>query len=243
MTGTDRAASGSARSAGGQSPGRGQTELPELAVAFVVLTAVVTFGVGAATTALSGADRDAVERQQAVSVSERLVSADAPVTARANVLAADALGKLNAAVLRRVYGLSADSDVRVTLDDEVLVADGDPAGGTTTERLVVVENRTAAVVETDFEGNRTAVLPRRSPRVRLRIDPDDGTTVRTVRANDRVVLHNASGLRGQFEVSLSRYDTKRLTFEAIGRFDDQDVEIVHFPATTRKARLVVTVDA
>jgi hypothetical protein len=226
-----------------ESAGRGQTELPELAVAFVVLTAVVTFSVGAATTALSGADREALERQQAVSVSDRLVSADAPVTARANVLDADAVRDLNATVLRRVYGLSADSDVRVTLDDEVLVADGDPTGGTTIERLVVVEHRSAETVETDFEGNRTAVLPRRSPRVQLRIDPADGTTVRSVRANSRVVLHNASGLRGEFDVSLSRYDTKRLTVDVIGRLDDGAVGIVHFPAETRKARLVVTVDA
>lgn len=221
---------------------RGQTELPELAVALVVLTAVVTFGVGAATTSLSSADRSSVERQVAVGVSDQLVSPDAPVTARANVLDADALGSLNATVLRSTYGLPADSNVRVRLDGEVLVADGDPTGGATIERLVVVEHRTAEAVDLNPDQNRTVVLPRRSPRVRLTIDPPPGTTVRTVRANDRPLLHNASGLRGEFELSLSRFDTTRLSVDAVGRLDADAVEIVHFPAETDKARLVVTVD-
>jgi len=221
---------------------RGQTELPELAVALVVLTAVVTFGIGAATTSLSGADRSAVERRAAVGVSDQLVSASAPVTARANVLDADALDSLNATALRTSYGLPADSDVRVTLDGEVLVADGDPTGGTTIERLVVVENRTTEVLDLDADQNRTVVLPRRSPRVRLSIDPPPATTVRTIRANGRPLLHNASGLRGDFELSLSRLDTTRLSVDAVGRLDADAVEIVHFPAETDKARLVVTVD-
>lgn len=222
--------------------GRGQTELPELAVAFVVLTAVVTFGVAAATTALSTADRPAVERQTAASVSDRLVSADASVTARANVLDADALATLNATMLRDSYGLPPDSAVRVTLDGQPLVVDGDPTGGTTIERLVVVENRTAEVVAPEFEQNRTVVLPRRSPRVQVRIDPPPETTVRTVRANGRVLLHDPTGLRGEFDSSLSRYDTTRLSFDAIGRLEASDIELVHFPAETRKATLAVTVD-
>jgi len=221
---------------------RGQTELPELAVAFVLLTTVVVFGVGAATTALSTAERPAVERQAAVGVSEQLVSERSPVTARQNVLAADELPALNRSVLETVYGLPPESDVRVTLDGETLV-DEAPSGGTTIERLVLVEERTATTVDPDFEQNRTAVLPRRSPRVRLTIDPEPGTTVRAVRADDRVVLDNRSGLRGTFEVALSRYETKRLTFEAVGRLSDNDVEITHFPAETTKATLRVTVDA
>lgn len=221
---------------------RGQTELPELAVALVLLTTVVTFGVGAATTALSTADRSAVERQSAVSVSDRLVSAEAPVTTRANVLDVEALGALNATVLTDVYGVAPSSDVRITLDGDPLVVDGNPAGGTTIERLVLVESRTTEAVDPDFEQNRTAVLPRRSPRVRLTIDPPPGTTVRSVRANDRVVLTNASGLRGAFDVDLSRYETQRLTFDAIGRLESQHVDITLYPAETRKAPLRVTVD-
>lgn len=221
---------------------RGQTELPELAIAFVVLTTVVTFGVGAATNALSGADRPAVERQAAMGVSERLVSADAPATARANVLEADALATLDSSVLRSQYGLDPDSGVRVTLDGEPLVVDGDPSGGTTVERLVLVENRTARAVVADFEQNRSVVLPRRSSRLSLRIDPPPGTTVRAVRAGGRVLLANASGLRGSFDLSLSRYDTKRLTFDAIGHLGAAHVRIMQYIATTRKATLAVTVD-
>lgn len=222
---------------------RGQTELPALAVALVLLTTVLLFGLGAADGALSSAERPAVERQAAVGLSEQLTAASAPATVRANVLDPAAFSALERGDLESTYGLSPNHEVSVTLDGETIVGAGSLTGGTSIDRLVLVERRSERTLVPEFENDRSATLPRRTPNATLDIDPPDGVVVRSVRANDRVLLWNESGLRGEFTVSLSRFETKRLSFEAAGVLSEGDVAITYYPAETRKATLSVIVDA
>ncbi len=222
---------------------RGQTELPAIAIAFLLLTGVVVLVVGAATSSLSATERDAIERQAAVGLSEQLVDDHAATTTRANVIDPAQLETLTADDLRHSYGLATDHDVRIQLDGETILADGAPADGTTIDRLVTLETRAEHTVEPTFEETRSVTLPRRTPTATVEIDPPEETDIRSVRANDRVVLQNESGLRGTFDLSLSRYETKQLSFETAGDLTEGDVRVEYYPAETRKATLTVTVDA
>ena len=218
--------------------------LPALAVALLVVTTVTVVSFGMADRAYVAADRDADERRAAVALSERLVGAETPLTARSNVLDADEIAALNATRLRALFPVVEGYDVRVRLDDRTLAAAGDPTGGTTIRRIVLVEREEAVALTPDLSGSDPAVtLPRRSPRARLAVDPPDGTTITVVRANDRVVLRNASGLDGDFEIRLSSFETTTLRFEADGPLPEGSVEVTYYPAETRKEMLAVTVDA
>lgn len=221
---------------------RGQTSLPALGIAFLVLTAGVVLGVTAAGAALRDADRPALQRQAAAALSDRLVGADAPVTARANVVNASALSTLTATDLRDRYGLSADAAVRVTLDDRTLVSAGDPGGGSTVDRIVLVERRDARTLTPSFDGARSVTLPRRTPRVTLTLRPPPNATVRTVRVDGRVRLHDPSGLNGTYEIPVSTLETARIRFVATGPLAGDDVTVGYYPSRTEKARLGVTVD-
>jgi hypothetical protein len=114
-------------------------------------------------------------------------------------------------------------------------------GGTTVRRIVLVARGQAITWRPPLEGN-AVTLPRRTDRVRLAIEPPANTTVRAVRANDRVVLRNPSGLRGRFTVHVSRFETVRLIFEAVGPLEEGDVAVTYYPERTTKAMLEVTVD-
>ncbi|MEF8821648.1 MAG: hypothetical protein V5A52_05175 [Halovenus sp.] len=222
---------------------RAQTELPAIGIAFLLLTVVVILVVGTANTALTSADRPAIEQQEAAGLSDQLVSQRASITSRANVLDAEALPALTASDLHQEYGLSPGHDARVQLDGDAIAVAGDPDEGTTVDRLVVVEERVERTLQPAFTNNRSVTLPRRTPNATLEIDPQPGTVVRSVRADDRILLRNQSGLRGTFDVSLSRYETVQLSFETAGVLSTGDVRIVYYPAQTRKATLRVTVDA
>lgn len=229
-------------SSGSDRTGRAQTELPALGIAFVLLTTVLVLGLGVANSALSSAERPAVEQQAAVGLSESLTADSAPVTARENVIDPDVLAALTTAELESVYGLAPEHDIRVQVDGETFVESGDPTGGTTIDRLVVLETRTRQTLEPSFEASRAVTLPRRTPRVTIDIDPPPETVIRSVRANGRVVLRNLSGLDGEFEVPLSRLETQRLSFETAGALSEGDVTVTYYPAATRKTTLSVTID-
>lgn len=223
---------------------RAQMNLPALAVALLVVTTVAVVSFGMADRAYLNAERDADQRRVAVALSERFVSPESELTARASVLDADELAGLNATGLRDLFPVTEDNDVQVRLGDRTLVAAGDPTGGTTIRRIVLVETRTAVTTTPTLSSVHPSVtLPRRSPRVEIRLNPPDGTSVTVVRANDRVVLRNASGLDGSFTVGLSRFETTTLTFEADGPLPTGSVGLTNYPAETRKAVLAVTVDA
>jgi len=220
---------------------RGQTSLPALGVAFLLLTAGMVVGITAANGALDAATRQALDRQAAVGLSERLVGSRSSLTARANVLNRTKLSGLSARTLRDRYGLSPGAGVRVTVDDRTLVSAGEP-GGVTVERLVLVQHRDRRTLTPSFDRSRTVTLPRRSPTLGVSLSPPANTTVRSVRVNGRVRLHNASGLNGSYRLPISAVETATVRVDATGRLTEGAVRIRYRPARTEKARLAVTVD-
>lgn len=221
---------------------RGQVNLPALATALLVLTATAVLALAIADDAFAQADRAPDERRVAMALTERLVAADSPLTDRANVLDASALAALDAARLRETFPAVGEHTVRVRVDDQTLVERGDPTGGATVRRVVLVRRQQAVELEPQLDDNETT-LPRRTRRVTVDIDPPPPTTVRTVRANGRVVLHDSSGLDGTYTVRVSRFDTVTLAFDPDGPLPPETVGVTYYPARTTKARLVVTVDA
>lgn len=221
---------------------RGQANLAALVVALLVVSATAVAGVVVAGSALDRADRDPRDRRVAVAVSERLVAGSGPFTNRTNVLNASALPDLDAANLSAAIPALGSADVRVSLDGRTLAERGDPTGGVTVRRVVLVERRRGVTVTPDLSARGSVTLPRRTPRIRIRVDPPPGTTVRTVRANGRVVLHDPSGIDGTYEVRVSRFETTRLTVEADATLPRGAVEVTYYPARTTKGVLEVTVD-
>lgn len=221
---------------------RAQTELPALGVALLLLTVTLVLGISAAESALVGAERDPIERQTAVGISDRLVGDDTEITARKNVIDADAIGTVDRETLVDQYGLPPEADVRVTLDKETVTEAGSVDGGTTVERIVLIEEHDTRTIRPRFQGTNAVTLPRRSDSATVSISPPANTTVRSVWANDRVLLANDDGLSGTFDVSLSPLETTQLRFEAIGPLASEHVRIEYYPPELRKATLAVTVD-
>lgn len=222
---------------------RAQSNLVAVSMALVILTGSTGLGLALAEAAFEGADRPADRQRVAVSLSERVVAPDSPLTVRGNVLEADALERFDVEALRSAFPVVGERAVRVRLGEETVAAAGPPLDGRTVRRVVLVERRTA-VTRTPRLGDESALtLPRRTPRVEVRIDPPPATTVSTLRANGRIVLRNASGLDGNFTVGVSRLETVRLAFDASGPLPPGSVTVTYYPATTTKATLEVTVGA
>lgn len=226
------------------SKGRAQMNLPALAVALLILTMVTGLSVGIADRALLGADRNPTTRRAAVATSERLVSADSPLTIRSNVVNATTLDGFDASRLTEWFPVVGERDVRIRLGGTVVVERGSPTGGVTIRRIVLVENRSAVTLTPPLStSDPQFTLPRRTPNATLAVHPPDGTSVSVVRANGRVVLRNASGIDGRFHVPLSRFETTRFSFETDGGLPTGSVNVTYHPAKTRKAVLAVTIDA
>jgi hypothetical protein len=221
---------------------RAQTELPAIGIALLLLTVTLVLGISTAQNALVGAQREPVERQTAVGVSDRLVDARAPLTVRENVLDGNAIEALEMETLVDRYGLPPDADVRVTVAGETVVETGSADGGATVERIVLVAQQNERVIRPQFESTNSVTLPRRSANATVSIRPPANTTVRSVWANDRLLLANDDGLSGVFELSLSPLETTQLRFEAIGPLASEHVRIDYYPLQTSKATLAVTVD-
>lgn len=211
---------------------RAQANLVALAVALLVVTAVAALSLTIADGAFASADRAAGDRVTAETVAERLVSADSTGTARRNVVTAS---RLDADAIRAV--VPSDVAIRVAVDGETVYERGDVAGGRTVRRIALVADRQAVSLEPPLAFD-TVTLPRRSPRVTVRVD--GAADVETVRANDRIVLHDPAGIEGAFDVDISRYDTTTLRFD--GDPDPGDVTVTYYPRQTRKVLLEVTVD-
>ncbi|WP_121821967.1 DUF7263 family protein [Halostella salina] len=223
---------------------RAQANMPALLVALIALSTVAGVGLFVADDAVGSATRDAGERRVAVGLSDRLVSADGPLAVRANVLDARAVASLTPAAFESQYPVARDHAVRVTLDGEPLVSTGDADGGTTIRRVVLVERRERVTRTPALGANReqSVTLPRRTPNATVELSPPNGTTVTTVRANGRVVLHDDAGVEGTATVDLSRFETATLTFASSDRLPDGSVTVTYYPSRTRKALLGVTVD-
>lgn len=222
--------------------GRGQANLLALAAALFALTTATVLAVGLANAALGSELREPAERRTAVTLSDRLVAADSPLTERRNVLDATALEGFDARSFRRAYPGIDGRSVRIALDGDPIVERGTPSGGTTIERLVLVERGQAHTSEPPFSGGNRIVLPRRTPRIDLEIRPPENVSVETVRANGRVVLHDPSGLRGEHSISVSTRETPTMTVVANATLTEGDVTVTVYPRETTKSRLAVTVD-
>lgn len=226
-----------------QSPrGRAQANLPTLAVVLVVLTAVTGLALAVTDGAFAGADRSAGDRRTALSLSDRLVASDSPLTDRPNVLNASALTAMNATVIERSFPVIAGASYAVTLDGETVATNGSVRTGTTLHRIVLIANRSTERIDPAFTGSNAVTLPRRTDHARLQLSPSNNTTIRTVRANGRVLLRDSDGLAGTHTVSLSKRETTTLQFGANDRLESGSVTVVFRPARTRKALLGVTVD-
>lgn len=223
--------------------GRGQANLIALVVALLTLAAVAGVGLSLAEGALDRADRDPLERRASNALADRLVAGDAATTDRPNVLDRSAAERLTPADVDALAPAVRNRSVRVGLGDRTLVSRGDPTGGATARRIVLVADRRATTRTLDLDRHDSLTLPRRTPRARLSIRSGPNTTVRTVRAGDRVVLHDPDGLGdsvGNATVRLSRYETARLEVETRGGTNGS-VAVTTYPAETTKATLVVTV--
>lgn len=219
---------------------RGQANLVALGVALLALTTAAGVGLALADAALSGADRQPLDRAAAEGATDRLVAADAPTTRRANVLNESAIESLTMAQLERMAPAVEGRAVRVRLDGERLFERATPEQGVTIRRVVLIASETSVTRTLDLEESATTTLPRRTERVRLSIAPDQNTTVVTVRADDRVVLHDPSGLDGAVTVAISRYETTTISFEMRGQ-GDGTVAMTYYPIQERKAVLEVSV--
>jgi hypothetical protein len=211
---------------------RAQANLPALAVALLVVTTVAALSVTIADSAFTSADRNAAERATADALADRLIAADSRLTDRRNVLNATRLDAETVAAIA-----PEDVDLRVAIDGEAVYERGDPTGPTA-RRIALVADRQTATVNPPLTYGETT-LPRRSPRATIDVDGSAG--VETVRANDRVVLHDPDGLAGEYDVALSRYETTTLRFD--GDPQRGDVTVTYYPRRTTKALVEVTVDA
>ncbi|MBV0901363.1 DUF7263 family protein [Haloarcula salina] len=222
---------------------RGQTSLPALGVALVLLTIVTGLGVAMADTAIAGADRTPNERRVAAAVADRLVAADGPLTVRENVLNRSRVDAFDRAALERTAPAASEYAVTVSLGGTELARSGTPRGGTRISRVVLVESSERRTLAPDRSSGGAVTLPRRSANATVTVDPPPGTTVWAVRANDRTVLYNRSGLNGTFDVSLNPYETTRLRFQHAGPLSPGNATVGYDATRATKATLVVTVDA
>lgn len=236
-------------------PGRAQTTLPAVAVALVLLTVVTALGLGIADSAIAGADRAPDERRVAAAVAAQLVAADGPLAERASVLSGPRVDGFDGATLQSEIGAADQYTVSVRLDGRVIATTGDAGGGpsnaratgsaprapdrTAMDRLVLVERTKSASVEPE---SPTVTLPRRATSATLTFSPTNGSAVRTVRVNERVRLHNDSGLHGTTEIELTPYETTRLRFQTAGAISEGSIRVSYETPRTRKATLAVTVN-
>lgn len=220
---------------------RAQTSLPAVGVALVVLVTTTLFAVTVADEQLEASRGTALERESAMGLADSLVAADASVTRRANVLAGGALESLDPGTLEAVHGLEPTAGVELRLDGRPILSRGAPADGSTIERIVLIERRSARAIVPRFNTTRAVTLPRRTPNATVRLSPSGNTTVTRILVDERVLRRDPGGLEGVHIVPTSRFETPTLRFQGPGSLSRGDVRVTYYPARTRKATLSVTV--
>ncbi|AUV80852.1 hypothetical protein C2R22_03565 [Salinigranum rubrum] len=221
--------------------GRGQANLVAVAVALVLLTSVLGASLAVAESVLVGAttERDPADRHAASTLAARFVD-DAPASYPQNVVPNRSLTAGSVVSLAPVVE---NATVRVELGERTLFERGDPSGGATVHRGVLVATPQSRTATVDLATNDTLTLSHRTDRVELVVDPEANTTVRTVRVNDRIVLHNETGVSGEASVATSRFRETELTFEAENQTTaNGTVEVSYTSLAVEPTTLVVTVD-
>ena len=204
---------------------RGQANLVGFAAAVVVVATVTVTGVALAGDALADADRQPAATHAAEQVAAHLVDADAAHTRERNVLRADRTANLTLAGLDAAVPPLRGRPVSVTLGGNTLVerdgnGDADTARRThaaaRVERRVRVERPIDRSVRVDLADRGGVTLSDHTGRVAVRIDTRRTRTVRTVRADARVVLHDPSGLSGRYVVAVPETRPLTMSFESDG---------------------------
>jgi hypothetical protein len=129
--------------------------------------------------------------------------------------------------------------VRVRIDGRVVAERGDPVGPSV-RRVALVGNRTARTRTVNLTGT-TRVPVNRSARVDVDVDRGPGAYVATVRVDERVVLHDASGLDGNATVRRRPYANG--TVRLVGPSQVGTVRVTTYPVRTNATTLEVTVGA
>lgn len=221
---------------------RAQASLPAFAIAVLVVTSTATLAILVADGAFGAADREPLERTHASGLADAMVADTSPMTIRANVVNETSVSALDTE-LETWFPSASGLDFAVTLGGTLVAERGDPTGGTTVRRLVLVaEPHTRTLEPTLTSSDQAVTLPRRASSVNVTLAPPAGTTVSTVRVNDRVVLHDPIGLSGTYAVPLSRFETTSIDFNASGPLPQGSVRLTYRPVATEKAVLEVTVD-
>lgn len=222
---------------------RAQASLPAFAIAVLVVTSTATLAIMVADSAFGAADREPIERTRATGLADAMVSDGSPLTIRENVVNETRVSALDAE-FEDWFPSTRGWDLEISLGGTVLAERGETTDGTTVRRLVLVAEPHTRTLEPALTSSDQAVtLPRRAAVVDITLMPPAGTTVSTVRVNDRVVLHEPTGLAGTYSVSLSRFETTSIAFNASGPLPRGSVRLVYRPIATEKAVLEVTVDA
>jgi hypothetical protein len=224
---------------------RGQATLLATAVAVIVLVGATALGVALADGALRDADRNPMERRAATTLADRLTTANA-TSHRDGVVRADRVQNLTAADLERLAPPVAARDVRVRIDGETVVESPDAAGGTTVRRAVRVGREQRAEQQVDLQADHNLTVPAGVEQVRVHVTTGENTTVPTVRADGRPVLHALDGVEGGTTVPVAAADPTRLRFAAETETESGTVRgqarVTYVRVDAEPAVLEVTVD-
>ncbi|WP_380678788.1 DUF7263 family protein [Salinigranum sp. GCM10025319] len=195
-----------------RSRSRGQANLIAVAVALVLVTSVLGASVAIAERSLVGATeaRDPADRRAAATLAARLV-ADAPASYPPGVIGDGT--ELTAEEVNALAPMAENASLSVELDGRTLFERGDPDGGVTVRRGILVGTATDRTAAIDLAADDAVTLPGRTGTMTLDLDPGPNTTIHTVRVNDRIVLHNDTGLSGEATVRTSVRRTTELAVE------------------------------
>lgn len=221
---------------------RGQANLLAVAVALIVVTSVLGASVAIAESLLVDAteERDAADRHAATTLAARLV-ADAPASYPPGTVPNRTA--LSAAELEQLSPAVDDAAVTVELDGRTLFERGDVSDGVTVYRGVLIGTPQSRQERVDLGRNGTVTLAHRTQRVDLVLAPGPNTTIQTVRVNDRVVLHNETGLTGTATVPTSpRRPTELAVETSTTAVTAGHVNVSYVSFDREPATLAVTVD-
>ncbi|WP_147435575.1 hypothetical protein [Halobellus sp. Atlit-38R] len=233
---------------------RAQANLIGFAVAVVVVTTVTVAGMALANDALVDADRDPATAHAADDLAAYLVDADAAHARGPNVVSSAAVRNLTASDLEAAVPSLRGRSIRITLGGDVLVersapaASGDgrrarDAGFERVERRVRVEHTVQNTERIELSERREVTLADHTGDVTVAVDPRRGRSVTTVRAGNRVVLHDPSGLAGEYSVAVPDAYPLVLAFDADGPYVAGAATVAWHTRNASVERLVVSVGA